>query len=211
MLRPLASPRRTAALIAALVVSGAGCASYDLVHLPQRKADLYPHADQNRDVWVAVDAITQARRAQRFFGANLPEQGIHPIEIVVTNHGRERVRVGPADVFLVRGGAVIDPIPLGEVTEVVTDRLGIVTAGTRERIGRFLEDLSFREIVIGPGQSYHGVMFFDVAALEPGPVSRFFRVARLYPEPSYYLTAAVTDLDRGRRIGFGPFGLHHQP
>jgi len=199
--------RSSLVLLALIPALSAGCASFDLVQLPSRKADLYPRAEQNRDIWIAVDAITQAKRSRRFFGADLADHGIHPIEIVVTNFGRKRIRIGPSDVFLVRGGAVIDPIPLDEVEAVVTDRLGIVTGGTSERIGRFLLDLSFRDSVVGPGQSYHGVMFFDTSEDDPGAISRFFRVTRLYPEPSFYLTAAVTDLDRKRRVGFGPFGI----
>lgn len=187
---------------------GAGCASYDLVQLPQRKADLYPLAEENRDIWIAIDAITQPKRSRKFFGANLAEHGIHPLEIVVTNRGRERVSIGPADVFMVRGREVIDPIPLDAVADIVKDRLGIVTGGTEERIERFLSDLTFRETVLAPGQSYHGVMFFDTEEDRPSRISRFFRVAQLYPEPSFYITAAVTDLDREQRIGFGPFAVY---
>lgn len=195
------------ALLLSLALLAGGCASYDLVQLPHRNADLYPLAEKNRDVWVAVDAITQPRRARRFFGADLAEHGIHPVEIVVTNFGRERIRVGPQDVFMVRAGEVIDPIPLTSVASLVTDRMGVVTGGTAERIAGFLEDLSFRETVLAPGQSYHGVMFFDTAEATPRAASRLFRVTRLYPEPSFYLTAAVTALEHERRIGFGPFGI----
>jgi hypothetical protein len=200
-------PRAAAALCALALLEG-GCASYDLVKLPQRKADLYPLAEENRDIWVAVDAITQPRRARRFFGADLADHGIHPVEIVVTNNGRERIRVGPDDVFMVRGGSVIDPIPLDLVAEVVKDRLKIVTDGTSKRIERFLDDLSFRETVLAPGQSYHGVMFFDTAEEESGRPGRFFRISYAYPEPSFYITAAVTGLERKQRFGFGPFGVH---
>lgn len=194
----------TPILLAALL---SGCASYDLVQLPQRKADLYPLAEENRGVWLAIDAITQPRRSRKFFGANLASQGIYPVEIVVTNRGTERVSVGPADVFVVRGNEVIDPIPLDSVSDVVKDRLGIVTGGTGKRIDRFLAELSFRETVLAPGQSYHGVMFFDTGKEKSVRMSRFFRVAQLYPEPSFYLTAAVTDLGQKQRIGFGPFGV----
>ncbi len=191
-------------LLAALA---AGCASYDLVQLPQRKADLYPLAEENRGVWLAVDAITQPRRSRKFFGANLARHGIYPVEIVVTNRGPVRVSVGPADVFVVRGKDVIDPIPLDSVGRVVKDRLGVVTGGTSKRIDQFLSELSFRETVLAPGQSYHGVMFFDTGEEPSLGFTRFFQVAQLYPEPSFYLTAAVTDLGQHQRIGFGPFGV----
>ena len=76
-----------------------------------------------------------------------------------------------------------------------------------DEIDRFLSDLSFRETVLASGQSYHGVMFFDTGEEKRPLISRFFRVAQLYPEPSFYLTAAVTELNQKQRIGFGPFGV----
>ncbi|MDJ0847286.1 MAG: hypothetical protein QNK04_02790 [Myxococcota bacterium] len=182
------------------------CASYDVVELPPRQADLYPFAEEERGIWMAIDDISKPKRARKYFGADLADHGIHPVELIVSNRSEEGISVGPADVLMLRGREVIDPLPIQSIASLVKDRGGIVTGATAEQLDLFLNRLAFRETVLEPGQSYHGIIFFDVAE-DTGPVSRFFKVLSLYPGPSFYVKAAVTDLESKKRIPFGPFSV----
>ncbi len=190
-----------------LVLLLPGCASYEVVRLPERQADLYPLAEEQRGIWMAIDDISEPRRARRFFGSDLRERGILPVEVIVSNRGSERISVGPADVLMLRGMDVVDPLPLENVARVVKDRGGIVTSSTSEQLDALLEDVAFRQRLLAPGESHHGVLFFDVVE-ERSPVTRFFRLLSLYPQAGWQIRAAVTDVDSRRRIPFGPFAVY---
>lgn len=203
--------RPPAPLLAPLVVlvllaAGAGCASYELVALPVRDADVYPTAHERAGVAVAVDAIDDPRRAARYFGADLVESGILPVLVVVSNHGERRVEVSPADLLLFEGRDVVDPLPLEHVLRVPKQRAFLLRDETAARLEAFYGGLAFRDVVLAPGESYQGVLFFDAPREEPeSRFDRFFRVARLFPEPALRLHARVTDLESGARLRFGPF------
>ncbi len=197
--------RTSSYLLLCLLVCG--CASYDVVELPPREADLYPFAKEERGIWMAIDDISKPKRARKYFGADLANHGIHPVELIVSNRGEDGISVGPADVLMLKGREIIDPLPIERIASLVKERGGIVTDATAEQLDLFLSRLAFRETVLEPGQSYHGIIFFDVAE-DTGPVSRFFRVVSLYPGPSFYVKAAVTELESKQRIPFGPFSVY---
>ena len=190
-----------------LLAPAVGCTSFDVVQPPSRNADLYPHAEHKQDVWMAVDDIVNPKRVERFFGADLTELGITPVQLIVSNQGDERVTVGPADVLMLRGNDVIDPLPIQQVSALIQDRGGVVTDDTEEALDAFLGDLLLRETVLAPGQNYQGVLFFDTSEHETKSAKRF-RVFGMYAEPVARLRVAITQLDSDRRIKFGPFGIY---
>ncbi len=193
------------ALLAALLL--AGCASYELMELPARSADLYPLADRRGGLALAVDDLSEERRSRRFFGADLREHGVLPLEVVVSNHGVGRVVIGPADVMLLRGNQVVDPLPLESVEAIVKDRVLPVAPGTARELEQLLQQLAFRDTVLAPGQSYQGVVFFDAVEEKPRG-SRFFKLLRAYPRAVLQLHVAVTELDTKHRTRFGPFPVY---
>jgi hypothetical protein len=193
-------------LLAAVLL--AGCASYELTEIPTRRADLYPLADRRGGIALAVDPLGDARRSKRFFGADLREHGILPVEVVVSNHGSDRVAIGPADVLMLRGSSVIDPLPLESVGEIVKDRFLPVSPGTKREVERVLGEVALRQTVVAPGQSYQGVVFFDAVQQEEGGAGRFFRMLRAYPRALFQVHVGVTELDSRRRTRFGPFPVY---
>lgn len=193
------------ALIAGLLL--AGCASFRFVELPQREADVYPHAETRSGVSVAVDEIQEPERSRRYFGADLPSRGILPVVVVVSNHSDHRVVVRPADLLLLQGRDVIDPIPVELVKEIPKDRFLIVTDEAEERIDELYESLTLRETILAPGEHYQGVLFFE-GVEPPNRFSRYFRLLRPFAQPTMKLHLRLTDLETADRVRFGPFGLH---
>lgn len=204
---PVRPSLRRPALLAALLAAGLGCASsYALVALPARQADVYPSAHARGGVSVAVDAIDEAGRVERYFGTDLREEGILPVLVIVSNHGQARVEVSPADLLLFAGRDVVDPLPLSYVLGAVESRAFRIREETAAELERFYEALAFRTTLVPPGESYQGVLFFDVAEEEPEDrFDRFFRVSSLFLDPGLRLHVRLTELESGERLRFGPF------
>ena len=192
------------AFVASLLISG--CTSYELVQPPTREADVFPHAELQDGIAIAVDEIGEPQRARRYFGADLKEKGILPVQVIVSNRSDDRVEVRPSDVLLHRGREVLDPLPLEHVLAIPKRRGLFVTDATEDQLNAFYESISFRETVLAPGETYQGVFFFDrPERRERG--TRFFRLVSLYREPSLRLRVVATNLETRERIGFGPFGI----
>jgi hypothetical protein len=195
-------------LLMVLLVASA-CASFELVELPVREADVYPTAHERDGVAVAVEPMLDGRRAERYFGADLLRRGILPVQVIVSNHGAARVRIRPADVLLLDDRHVIDPLPATAVAEIPKAKGLFVTGATAARLDALYRELELRERVLAPDESYRGVLFFDVG-VRPEPDrfgTRFFRLTNLFSEPPLRLDVVLTELDRGERLRFGPFGV----
>lgn len=193
------------AILAAVALLAGACTSFDLVRPPTREASLYPSAQTRQGVAIAIDVISDPGRVQRYFGANLLEEGILPIQLVASNHGERRVALRPSDVLLLRGSEVVDPVPLERVMAIPKSQ-GLVTGETSRQIEAFFASIALRDAILAPGQTEQGVIFFNAPPKEKGG-SRYFRVASLFPRPTLWLRLEATDLDSGERIAFGPFGL----
>jgi hypothetical protein len=196
-------------LLIALLAGLASCTSFDLVELPAREADVYPSADEFRGVAVAVEAINEPRSSERYFGADLPSQGILPVRVIVSNHGSERVRIRPSDVLLTERERPVDPLPVEMVAAIPKSRGLYVTRATAARLDALYAELELKERVLAPDESYRGVVFFDVGPRTPRDPMRttYFRLTNLFPEPPLQLELVLTDVDRGERLRFGPFGV----
>jgi hypothetical protein len=194
-------------LVAGLV--GGGCASYDLVHPPARAADVYPDAHGRSGIVVAVDEITQPKRAERYFGADLLQHGIVPVQIVVSNHSKDRIQIKPADILLQHGRQILDPLPLDRVVAIPASKGLFITDGAEESLQKFYEGIAFRETVVAPGDSYQGVLFFQAERPQRKSGSRFFRVVSAYLQPELRLRVLSTNLETRERLGFGPFAVEY--
>lgn len=188
------------------VVFQSACASYELVQLPVREADLYPLAESKAGLTVAIDQMSDSQRVRRHFGADLVDKGILPIQVIVSNHGDHRMRIRPSDVLMLRGKGVIDPLPIEKVTEFPKSEGLWVTEETEEQIDEYFTELAFKEMIVPPGETVRGVLFFGVR--KPRPTSQYFRLMRLFPQPSFQLHLVITDLEKKERIPFGPFGVY---
>jgi hypothetical protein len=151
---------------------------------PLREADLYPVNQSAAGLTIAVDEIADPERARRYFGADLTKEGILPVNIIISNHGEDRLIVRPSDVLLTDGSRVIDPIP-GD--QVVKDGTGTL----------------LQETVVPPGGTYQGMLFFPVKKGEGG---LYGKVEKLFSD-TMSLRMVVKDQDTGERLHFGPYSI----
>ena len=181
-----------------LAVALPGCSGHRLAQLPQYEADVYPMTQAHAGVTVAIDEMRTTQRLERHFGADVARGGILPVNVVVSNHGKQKVLVKPADILLYQAREVIDPLALDAV-------LAAVRAEERAQVRRSLEAAAFRATALSPGETYRGVMFFSAAALrKSGSLFSFLGLSR---ESGAKLRVGVTDQDSGERLLFGPFEL----
>ncbi len=193
------------AIFLALAVSG--CASsYRVVQVPQYGADLYPQSQTRAGVTVAIDEMKGAERVERLFGADLVAEGILPVNVVVSNFGKQRVLVKPADVLLHRGREVIDPVPVEMVMAVAKRQKSFLRASTEEEVDRYFGETAFKETSLYPNETYRGVLFFSVPA--PKRVAdRFFTSLSVFREGGPKMRVGVTNVESGERVLFAPFPI----
>ncbi len=198
--------------IALLFAAGlAGCSStYQVVQVPERAADLYPLSETRQGVSVAVDEITSPDRAASYFGADLVRVGIVPLVVVISNNGAHRIDVKPADILLTRGTQIIDPIRLETVVAMAKKEHGPISPATQKSLAQYFEGVAFSEMVLLPGATYQGVMFFPIPRQTVAPDSMFSAMA-LFHESGMWIQVGARDLDTGSRVRFGPFSVASLP
>lgn len=199
----------TAALLLLAIVLGlTGCAggrTVELVRMPQRDAELYPWAQKQAGVAVTVDEIADSARVSQYFGVDLLADGLLPVNIIVSNYGRHRVAIKPADILLLNGRAVIDPLPAEQVAAIAKRRMGRLRAETARDVEEYFASLALQETTLAPNGSYQGVLFFPRPP--PSERDRFFTVLSLYRDGGLRMHVGATDVDTRERLRFGPFRL----
>jgi hypothetical protein len=190
-----------------IVVGLAGCASsYQVVQFPQREADLYPLSQTRDGISVAIDEVTNPDRADRYFGTDLTRHGILPVAVVISNNGEHRIVLKPSDVLLHQGIQIIDPLPIETVVTLAKNQRWSLRSKTKKEVGAYFKELAFREMVIPPGETYQGVVFFPIKQPESNS-DKFFSVLPLFPESRLQMLVGARDLETAKRIHFGPFSL----
>jgi hypothetical protein len=201
---------RTTALalipLAAWLLTACGTTPFEVTRIPQRDAEVYPASQSRQGVAVAVDAIGQKHRAKHYFGAPLTEAGVLPVNLTVSNHGEKPVRVQPGDVLLHFGSRVVDPLPVAKVAGHIQRMHGGMEPEAARELDRYLRQTAFAARLIGPGETYQGVMFFDLGRSEADPF-RHVNVFSVFDAGGYRLEMRVTRRDSGERLAFGPFAL----
>jgi hypothetical protein len=192
----------------ALVLLVSGCASsYRVVQVPEYGADLYPQSHTRSGVTVAIDEIKARERVERLFGADLIKEGILPVNVVVSNFGKQRLLLKPSDILLHRGKDVIDPVPVEMVLAVAKRQKSFLRDSTKKEVDKYFEETTFKETALYPSETYRGVMFFAV----PAPkrlLDRFFTSWNVYRDGGPKLRIGLTNLDTGERMLFAPFPIH---
>jgi hypothetical protein len=185
----------------------AGCSSsYRVVQVPQYGADLYPQSQTRSGITVAIDEMKTAERVERLFGADLIKEGILPVNVVVSNFGKQRVLLKPSDILLHRGKEVIDPVPVELVMATAKRQKAFLRASTQEEVNKYFEEALFKETALYPNETYRGVMFFAV----PAPkrlMDRFFTSWSVYRDGGPKVRVGLTNLDSGERVLFAPFPI----
>jgi hypothetical protein len=192
----------------ALVLLVSGCASsYRVVQVPEYGADLYPQSHTRSGVTVAIDEIKARERVERLLGADLIKEGILPVNVVVSNFGKQRLLLKPSDILLHRGKDVIDPVPVEMVLAVAKRQKSFLRDSTKKEVDKYFEETTFKETALYPSETYRGVMFFAV----PAPkrlLDRFFTSWNVYRDGGPKLRIGLTNLDTGERMLFAPFPIH---
>lgn len=194
-------------IISFLLVTAACSGKYKVVEIPFRGADLYPLSQTRDGITVAVDGIINPETVKKYFGFNLLKDGVMPINVIITNQSVNRCTINPSDVLLMKDKEVIDPIPIELITEIAEKRFGWVGEKERRRIEEFFSNIVLRETVVLPNESYRGVLFFKALESKKKEDS-FFSILKVFGS-SYKIRIAITDLEKGERIHFGPFSLPH--
>jgi hypothetical protein len=132
------------------------------------------------------------------------------VNITVSNHGDQAVQARPADILLNYGGQVVDPLPLEKVAARIRRLHGGVDEETAREIGRYLDQLAFADRLVGTGETYQGVIFFDVGRRE-AETFRHVSVFRVFEAGGYRLRMRLTRLESGDRLAFGPFSIVGMP
>lgn len=198
------NPIRALACIA-LVLGAAACSSsYRVVQVPEYGADLYPGSQTRSGVTVAVDEMGAAERVERLFGADLIKEGVLPVNVVISNFGKQRLIVKPSDVLLHKGKEVIDPVPVEMVMALAKRQKTFLRSSTGEEVDKYFKENTFKETTLFQGETYRGVMFFAV----PQPKrwsDRFFTTWSVYRDGGPKVRVGVTNMDSGDRVLFAPF------
>ena len=197
-------------VLGALVLGLTACSApspYVIVEMPEREADLYPLSQTKAGVTVAVDEITNPDRSMQYFGIDMFEHGIVPINVVISNHTDRRQLVSPSDILLLRGrNSVVDPLPIQTISGLVNRDYWDLDPNTQEQISEHFQELSLQETVLVPDQVYQGVLFFQAAKPDKYKSSdRYFTVMSLYSGGTLSLKVSVADLETRERMHFGPF------
>lgn len=193
---------------AAIVLSACAARSFEVIEPPLRDATLYPVSDTRDSVTVAVDEILDADRARRYFGADLPGVGIIPVNITVTNRGRERYRLQPSGILLRAGTQVIDPLRVEAVAQTIASHAESLEDDARQQLERYLSDIAFHVTTLEPYSSYQGVLFFPAPETAE---SGLFSVHTLFDGGRLRLQMLITGRDSRQTLHFGPLPLQGPP
>jgi len=191
--------------LVALIVS-ACASSYRVVQVPQYGADLYPQSQTRAGITIAVDEMKSADRVERLFGADLIKEGILPVNVVVSNFGKQRLLLKPSDVLLHQGREVIDPIPVEMVMAMAKRQKTFLRTATQAEVDKYFEEATLKETALYPNETYRGVMFFAVPAAKR-LMDRFFTTWSVYRDGGPKMRVGVTNLDSGERVLFAPFPI----
>jgi hypothetical protein len=139
----------------------------------------------------------------RLFGADLIKEGILPVNVVVSNFGKQHILLKPSDILLHRGEEVIDPVPVEMVMALAKRQKSFLRDSTKEEVDKYFKQATFKETAIYPSETYRGVMFFAV----PAPKRRFdryFTSWNVYRDGGPKIRIGFTALDSGERVVFAP-------
>jgi len=198
------TPARVLSLLVALFVS-ACASSYRVVQVPQYGADLYPQSQTRSGVTVAIDEMNNAERVERLFGADLVKQGVLPVNVVISNFGKQRLLLKPSDILLYQGKEVIDPVPV-ELVMALAKRQKYLRASTQQEVDKYFGDSLLKESTVYPNETYRGVVFFALPAPKR-TMDRFFTSWSLFRDEGPKMRIGLTNLESGERVLFTPFSI----
>jgi hypothetical protein len=199
------TPARVLLPLLAFVLS-ACASSYRVVQVPQYGADLYPQAQTRSGITVAVEEMKNPERVERMFGVDLIREGILPVNVVVSNFGKQRLLLKPSDILLYQGKEVMDPLPV-EMVMATAKRQKYLRTSTEREVDKYFGEAMLKETALSPNETYRGIMFFAVPAAPKRTLDRFFTSWSVFREDGPKMRIGITNLDSGERVLFAPFSV----
>jgi len=197
-------------LFALVVLALAGCASPKqlmLVEPPEREAALYPVHQARDGVVVAVDAVTHPERLRQYFGTDLREHRILPLNVVVSNRSAHTVLLGPGDVIAMHDRVVVDPLPLDAVAEILRREHSGAPRERRADVAPFLAHISLKPMVLAPNQTRQGMLFVPAPQPDRRRWGSWSDVSGYLWRGGLRVQVGLTDAETGERLYFGPYSI----
>ena len=86
----------------------------------------------------------------------------------ITSDSTSSITIRPADVLVLRGNQVIDPVPLEYVSRIPKERGLILTDDTEAAIDAFFDSAALKETVVAPRETYQGVVYIGTEGVQAG-------------------------------------------
>jgi hypothetical protein len=166
----------------------AGCTRYQtrIPALPLRGADLYPREQNKNGLIVAADDYYDEDKSMKSFGVNFAEKNILVLEIIISNKSDDSYEIKSNEVLLLKGNQIIYPLMAAEVS-------------SDEQIREYLNVVEFKDMVINPGETGHGLIYFRLPEIpEEKKEHSFF--SSFWPQYDYKLRLGATQLGGDSRL-----------
>ena len=169
------------------LLSAAGCSRYQLKipSPPLRGADLYPQEQEKNGLIVAADDYFDEDKSRQAFGINFPQKNILVVEVVISNRSNDTYTVQSNEVLLLKGDRIIYPLLPSEVS-------------SDEQINEFLNILELRDIVVNPGETGHGFLYFRLPEEPEEERNAYF--SSHVPHGDYRLRVGATQIENSSRL-----------
>lgn len=169
------------------LLSAAGCSRSQLriPSLPLRGADLYPQEQNKNGLIVAADEYFDEDKSMQAFGINFAEENVLVVEVIVSNRSNDTYTVQSNEVLLIKGDRIIYPLLASEVS-------------SDEQINEYLNMVELRDIVINPGETGHGFLYFRLP--EEPEEDKDAYLSSQWPHDDYRLRVGATQIGSSSRL-----------
>ncbi|MEW6382002.1 MAG: hypothetical protein AB1611_20695 [bacterium] len=168
------------------IFTAAGCAhrQFRIPPLPSRGADLYPQGQNKKGLIIAVDDYFDKDKSCQAFGLDFTERNILVLEVIISNRSSKTYQIQSSEVLLLKADQIIYPLLASE-------------AWPEKYIDEYLNAVELKSMVINPGETKHGLLYFRMPE-EPEKPERS-RFSTLWPY-NYSLRIAATQVEGGDRL-----------
>lgn len=171
-------------LIGIFIAAGCAHRQFRIPPLPSRGADLYPQGQNKNGLIVAVDDYFDEDKSYQTFGLDFTERNILVLEVIISNRSNRIYQIQSSEVLLLRADQIIYPLLASE-------------AWPERYINEYLNTVELKSMVINPGETKHGLLYFRLPQEPEKP--EHSRFSTLWPY-NYSLRMAATQVEGGDRL-----------
>lgn len=169
-------------LLFVIVVVSSGCATHTALTVPTREAESYGVRAEVVRCIIGAEVFNTEEKSKTSFDANLPEEGLLPVRLVLDNKGMKALTLMKSRILLLdRAGNRYGPLPAETAAYKVGHSVagqavgwgivfGVIGAGVagyqadkanKERTRDYMNK-ELKDTVLLPGQMASGFLYFDV-------------------------------------------------